>query len=262
MQLAFANDGAVSSALRELHQLAAARRTWSARAVVSVIAGLIGPFGTFVDLGLTERLTYWVLAVIGSFFVGAFSMDLCTGWLGSRVSSKPIVMALSVPIAAIPISAFVVGLGCPFGMVVAGPDIFALYAHVAVIAFGASILFSLLADEGKPPSAEATPAGATPVGATTLRATPAILRRLPTAKRGALIRLAVHDHYVDVVTERGRDLERQLSENQRQRMARAYRNAGAESVEGFRTVLRNLIDARDRARFETGEPATKVATRR
>jgi len=64
------------------------------------------------------------------------------------------------------------------------------------------------------------------------------------------------------LTDRGRDLERQLSENQRQRMARAYRSAGAESVEGFRTVLRNLIDARDRARFETGEAATKVASRR
>ncbi len=64
------------------------------------------------------------------------------------------------------------------------------------------------------------------------------------------------------LTDRGRDLERQLSENQRQRMARAYRSAGAESVEGFRTVLRNLIDARDRARFETGEAAAKVASRR
>jgi DNA-binding MarR family transcriptional regulator len=64
------------------------------------------------------------------------------------------------------------------------------------------------------------------------------------------------------LTDRGRDLERQLSENQRSRMARAYRSAGAESVEGFRTVLRNLIDARDRSRFETGEPAPKVASRR
>jgi len=63
------------------------------------------------------------------------------------------------------------------------------------------------------------------------------------------------------LTDRGRDLERQLSENQRQRMARAYRSAGAESVEGFRTVLRNLIDARDRARFETGEATAKVASR-
>ena len=45
-------------------------------------------------------------------------------------------------------------------------------------------------------------------------------------------------------------------------MARAYRAAGAESVEGFRTVLKNLIDERDRVRFEPGEPLPRVAARR
>ncbi len=64
------------------------------------------------------------------------------------------------------------------------------------------------------------------------------------------------------LTDRGRELERQLSENQRRRMARAYRNAGAESVEGFRTVLRNLMDERDRTRLEPLDPAPKLAVRR
>ena len=64
------------------------------------------------------------------------------------------------------------------------------------------------------------------------------------------------------LTDRGQELERQLSENQRRRMARAYRNAGAESVEGFRTVLRNLMDERDRTRLEPGEPPPKLAVRR
>ena len=64
------------------------------------------------------------------------------------------------------------------------------------------------------------------------------------------------------LTDQGRDLERQLSENQRRRMARAYRNAGAESVEGFRTVLRNLMDERDRTRLEPGDPTPKLAVRR
>jgi hypothetical protein len=34
------------------------------------------------------------------------------------------------------------------------------------------------------------------------------------------------------------------------RIARAYRSAGAEAVEGFRTVLTNIIDEADRGRFE------------
>ena len=64
------------------------------------------------------------------------------------------------------------------------------------------------------------------------------------------------------LTDRGRELERQLSENQRRRMARAYRNAGAESVEGFRTVLRNLMDERDRTRLDPGASSPKLAARR
>jgi DNA-binding MarR family transcriptional regulator len=64
------------------------------------------------------------------------------------------------------------------------------------------------------------------------------------------------------LTDRGHDLERQLTENQRRRMARAYRNAGAESVAGFRTVLRNLIDEQGRRRFEARDVQQKIARRR
>ncbi len=64
------------------------------------------------------------------------------------------------------------------------------------------------------------------------------------------------------LTDKGRELERQLSENQRRRMARAYRAAGAESVEGFRTVLKNLIDEKDRDRFEPAEQLPRLAARR
>ena len=44
------------------------------------------------------------------------------------------------------------------------------------------------------------------------------------------------------LTERGETLERTLTEGQRQRLAQAYRLAGAGAAEGFRSVLANLID--------------------
>jgi DNA-binding MarR family transcriptional regulator len=57
------------------------------------------------------------------------------------------------------------------------------------------------------------------------------------------------------LTPKGEDLERRLSENQRALIARAYRQAGAEAVEGFRKVLLGMIEERDRAKFErTGYP--------
>lgn len=64
------------------------------------------------------------------------------------------------------------------------------------------------------------------------------------------------------LTDAGRDLERRLSEDQRARIARAYREAGAEAVEGYRTVLRNLINDPDRRRFEPGEAPARLAARR
>ncbi len=57
------------------------------------------------------------------------------------------------------------------------------------------------------------------------------------------------------LTERGRELERRLSEPQRARVAAAYRRAGAQSVEGFRKVLLGIIAAdEDRRRFERSRP--------
>jgi DNA-binding MarR family transcriptional regulator len=51
------------------------------------------------------------------------------------------------------------------------------------------------------------------------------------------------------LTAKGIALERQLTEKQRQRVARAYREAGPQAVEGFRKVMVELIDERDRRRF-------------
>lgn len=52
------------------------------------------------------------------------------------------------------------------------------------------------------------------------------------------------------LTPKGEELERRLSENQRALIARTYREAGAEAVEGFRKVLLGMIEERDRAKFE------------
>jgi DNA-binding MarR family transcriptional regulator len=53
------------------------------------------------------------------------------------------------------------------------------------------------------------------------------------------------------LTEKGRELERQLSAPQRARVAAAYRKAGAAAVEGFRKVLLNVIASPgDRQRFD------------
>lgn len=54
------------------------------------------------------------------------------------------------------------------------------------------------------------------------------------------------------LTDKGKTLEGQLTENQRRRIARAFKEAGAEAVEGFEKVMRGVIsDSADRARFSS-----------
>jgi len=53
------------------------------------------------------------------------------------------------------------------------------------------------------------------------------------------------------LTGKGRELEAQLTAAQRARIARAYRDAGAEAVEGFRKVMLGIMSQEeDRLRFE------------
>ncbi len=56
------------------------------------------------------------------------------------------------------------------------------------------------------------------------------------------------------LTPKGAELERRLTECQSQRIASAYREAGAEAVEGFRTVLRGIINEEDRERVNHSDP--------
>ena len=53
------------------------------------------------------------------------------------------------------------------------------------------------------------------------------------------------------LTDKGREMELQLTEDQRARFARAYRDAGVEAVDGFRKVMLGLLTRdEDRDRFK------------
>ena len=60
------------------------------------------------------------------------------------------------------------------------------------------------------------------------------------------------------LTQKGIELERALSENQRARVANAYKEAGAQAVEGFRKVMLGIIGSPDdRAKFDRAGPLAR-----
>ena len=56
------------------------------------------------------------------------------------------------------------------------------------------------------------------------------------------------------LTPKGTELERLLTERQSRRIARAYWEAGAGAIEGFRAVLRGIINEEDRQRVARADP--------
>src|SRR3954453_23607007 len=59
------------------------------------------------------------------------------------------------------------------------------------------------------------------------------------------------------LTEEGQALERRLFERQRERLASAYREAGAPAVEGFRRVMRGVMDDDARALLDRVPPVRR-----
>jgi DNA-binding MarR family transcriptional regulator len=56
------------------------------------------------------------------------------------------------------------------------------------------------------------------------------------------------------LTPKGAEIERRLIQIQRERIARAYREAGAEAVNGFRQVMLGIINEDDRRKFLNRTP--------
>lgn len=63
------------------------------------------------------------------------------------------------------------------------------------------------------------------------------------------------------LTDAGQALERRLFERQRERLAVAYREAGGPAVEGFRRVMRGVMEPAARAYMEQAESAVRPAAR-
>jgi DNA-binding MarR family transcriptional regulator len=60
------------------------------------------------------------------------------------------------------------------------------------------------------------------------------------------------------LTASGQALERRLFEQQRERLATAYRDAGSASVEGFRRVMRGIMDEQARAYIDSADSAARA----
>lgn len=215
------NGQMLQSTLRELQALARKPRLWLVFAIVVALFAATGPFGTFDSLAAPIRTLYWLVMHAISWSIAlsvvAVGKQLLSGRLEPallRTLTTAAVAALPIGVAIILVNALFLGLP---------PTLASLPGAVATalpVSLALAWLTSLTLDgdaAAEPPTGTVagTVAGGPATGQAPMPASaapasaaepPALIERLPVEKRGALIRLEVQDHYVLVVTEKGREM--------------------------------------------------------
>ncbi|MEJ6394611.1 LytTR family DNA-binding domain-containing protein [Gymnodinialimonas sp. 2305UL16-5] len=181
---------------QELTDLARNWRLWLILAVVATMAGLAGPFDTYQDMSLPNRIIYWWLLVGVTFATGAAFGSVAERLIARICSKTFIVLGAGALLSAIPTTLVVVLINAIFGSTYGPADLVLLYAYVAAVMCGVCAITMLSRDWFS---------AAVPVASDDAK-TPPIMSRLHGANRGALLRMSAQDHYVEVVTNRGSEL--------------------------------------------------------
>lgn len=188
------NDTPLQSTLRELQVLSRDGRAWVVLAVLCLVVGLVGPFGTYQAMGMLPRLGYWTAVVIGTAAIGTLGASFFERLLKphlNRFVAAALAGALAGPFIAAVVALINLGVFGP-GVTVIGVVTLAVYC--SLISAAVTLVSAVLE---RPAIAAATVGAPTP---------PPLLERLPRSQRGRLIHIAVSDHYVDVTTDRGKGL--------------------------------------------------------
>jgi hypothetical protein len=196
----FVNDRSLQLALREMQAVYANPLSLATMAAAVALLTLGGPFGTATGLGSGQRFLYWAAVVCGTYTIGRGLAPIVAGRLNALVGNRWVRLAILGLVLAVPISLFV----CLVEAVAYGRMDAARAFNIAINATAICLVFTGLLsmlDERFRAIAETPPNAAAPAGG----AAP-ILERLPREKRGRLVSLSVEDHYVEVVTDRGRTL--------------------------------------------------------
>jgi hypothetical protein len=176
--------------MREMRTHFTDPRVLGALAVVSLLIGFVGPFGTFEILGTAARPAYWAAIVVATYAVGYAVSILLFEPLRRAVPNR---LARILVLAAVqgPPIALAVYLINALAFGASMFELPMLVVYCTLISLGIVLLSDIaLAWQPRPVAPAATQ-------------TPAILDRVPLPQRGALQALVVTDHYVEVLTDRG-----------------------------------------------------------
>ncbi|MFJ6325896.1 MULTISPECIES: LytTR family DNA-binding domain-containing protein [unclassified Rhizobium] len=209
----FVDHTFLQSTLRELQAVWRSPRLWATFITVVLIFAVTGPYGTFSRLMPGARLGYWLVLHAMAWSIAIVFSIIAEILLRQWIASMFARMITGAVIAALPIG---------FGISLVDLAFFGGLPTVldslrqSLTAIPLCLLFCFLTymtmHRQIATAAEAQPhekPAPVPRAISETRAPPSqapILSRLKPENRGQLTRLAVRDHYTEVVTTRGREL--------------------------------------------------------
>lgn len=179
----------------------------------TVLLAVSGPFGTFESFNLGQRVGYWGVMVVGSYLVGQAASSFFLELLREQIAQKWPRVLLGGLLASLPVTIVVLLVN---GVAYQHMDLaesLSIWMYATIVTLAVVVVLVTFSElmAGAPPARAAEPApAATPASppAPPPPAPPqaAILDRVPLPQRGRLLALTVEDHYVDIVTDRGKAL--------------------------------------------------------
>ncbi len=201
------NDSPLQLALREMQGVFASRLTRFGLIGAMVVLAISGPFGTYEALPLGQRFAYWAATVGLTYVVGQGCATFCIETLRPYIAQRWPRVIVAALITSVPVAVIVIAINSIAYWHVQPREwlniwFYAALIVVAVIATLAAFGQQLRRDVAAAVAAAPLPA-ADPVPPP---APPPILQRVPLPQRGKLLALIVEDHYVDIVTDKGKAL--------------------------------------------------------
>jgi hypothetical protein len=181
----FVSDGSVLRAVRDLRVHLAQVPVLVALLAAAVVLGLSGPFGTYGAMPAPARFAYWTAVVAGTYVAG----NLTSQVIRDRIGHLPLLgrVALAGAGSTLTVTAVLVLIATVIGR---PPHSLTSLLQSAAGVYAICLCFEAVGEAmGRPLAAPAPPR---------------LLARLPLDRRGRLVALSSADHYVTVVTARGR----------------------------------------------------------
>jgi hypothetical protein len=183
-------------ALRETRRHFSDPRVLGGMAIIALILGFSGPFGTYATLPTVPRLLYWAAIVLATYGAG-FAFGELLGQLlwqklpnaAARVLAVGALTGLPVTLAVLLVNLLTFGQA-GFSVI----DVTTLWLNCTLISMGV-IAISIIVTRAIKPAAIVSP-----------DQPPALLDRIPLLQRGPLIAISVADHYVEIFTAKGKSL--------------------------------------------------------